>query len=200
MDEKEVLQGYVIDSYMWIAHKRICFGIAEDQSIEYPYMSCVYESEGYMFPVCDKLHCFDNFPEALTAYANKIIECAKELEERRAALAVDDPSCLKEEDLVLVSWEDSIKGKVVAVKECTIAHGERDIAHQLYYVNSGFGVEANSRGRACYGWNLYTGEKCRIERPHVMGIVPKEKLPAYAQKTLEKVKLEIKKEKDREER
>ena len=195
MDEKEVLHGYVIDSHIWVGHKRICFGIAEDQTIEFPYMMCVYESEGYMYPVCDKLHCFDNFPEAVHAYANKISESAKELEDRRAAIVgVDDPSCLKAEDMVDISWEDSIKGKVVAVKERSLTHGYRDIANQLYYVNSGFGVEPCSRGRACYGWNLYTGEKCRIERPNVMGIVPHEKLPEFAKKTLEKVKLELKKE------
>ena len=56
MDEKEVLHGYVIDSHIWVGHKRICFGIAEDQTIEFPYMTCVYESEGYMYPVCDRLH------------------------------------------------------------------------------------------------------------------------------------------------
>ena len=195
MDEKEVLNGYVIDVAMWIGHKRVCFGIAEDQKTEYPYMMCVYESEGYMFPVCDKLHCFDNYPEALHAFANKINECAKELEDRRAAIVgVDDPSCLTAEDVISVSWEESIKGKVVAVKEQTVLHGFRDIAHQLYYVNSGFGVEHKSRGRACYGWDLYTGEKCRIERPNVLGIVPQEKVPEFAKKTLEKVKLELKKE------
>ena len=195
MDEKEVLNGYVIDSDIWIGHKRICFGIAQDHKAEYPYMMCVYDSEGYFMPVCDKLHCFDNFPEALLAYASKISECAKEQEERRAAIVgVDDPACLKEEDVIAVSWEESIKGKVVAVKEHSLAHGFRDIAHQLYYVNSGFGVEPKSRGRACHGWNLYTGEKCRIERPNVMGIVPREKYPDFAKKTLEKVQRELKKE------
>ena len=38
MDEKEVLNGYVIDVAMWIGHKRVCFGIAEDQTTEYPYI------------------------------------------------------------------------------------------------------------------------------------------------------------------
>ena len=131
MDEKEVLHGYVIDSHIWVGHKRICFGIAEDQTIEFPYMMCVYESEGYMYPVCDKLHCFDNFPEAVHAYANKISESAKELEDRRAAIVgVDDPSCLKAEDVVDISWEDSIKGKVVAVKERSLTHGYEDVINK----------------------------------------------------------------------
>lgn len=201
MDEKEVLNGYVIDVAMWIGHKRVCFGIAEDQNTEYPYMMCVYESEGYMFPMCDKLHCFDNYPEALHALASKINECAKELEDRRAAIVgVDDPSCLTAEDVITVSWEDSIKGRIVAVEEKSMLHGFRDIAHQLYYVNSGFGVEAKSRGRACYGWNLYTGEKVRIDRPDVMGIVPENKLPEFAKKTLKTVKEKIQNERDKDAR
>ena len=138
-----------------------------------------------MLPVCDKLHCFDDYPEALKAFANKISECSKELEDRRASIVgVDDPSCLKAEDLISVSWEDSIKGKVVALKEQTMLHGFRDIAHQLHYVNSGFGVEPKSRGRACYGWDLYTGEKCRQERPDVMGTLERSQLPQWAELTL----------------
>jgi hypothetical protein len=199
MEDKEIISGYIIQTYIWIGHDRVCFGIAEDHRREYPYMMCVYESEGRMFPMCETLHCFDNYPEALCAYANKISECAKMLEERRASIVgVQDPSCLKEKDVEVVSWDQSIRGRVVAVKESSLMHGYRDISHQLYFVYSGFGVEANSRGRACYGWNLYTGEKCRIERPDVMGIVPEDKLPEFAKKTLETVKEKAQKEKNYE--
>ena len=50
MDEKEVLNGYVIDVAMWIGHKRVCFGIAEDQTTEYPYMMCVTNPKDICFP------------------------------------------------------------------------------------------------------------------------------------------------------
>lgn len=199
MDDREIINGYIIQTHIWIGYNRVCFGITEDQTTEYPYMMCVYESEGHMFPVCDKLHCFDNYPEALQAYADKICECAKVLEERRASIVgVSDPACLKEKDVEAVSWDQSIKGRVVAVKESSLMHGYRDISHQLYFVYSGFGVEANSRGRACYGWNLYTGEKCRIERPDVLGIVPENKLPEFAKQMLETVKEKVPKEKNYE--
>ena len=64
------------------------------------------------------------------------------------------------------------------------------------YVDGGFGVEANSRGRACYGWSLYTGEKCRIERPDVIGIVPEEKMPDFAKNTLERILKEQKRKRE----
>ena len=201
MEDKEIISGYIIQTYIWIGHDRVCFGITEDQTTEYPYMMCVYESEGHMFPVCDKLHCFDNYPEALHAFADKIGECAKVLEDRRASIVgVSDPACLKARDVEAVSWDQSIKGKVVAVKENSLMHGYRDISHQLYFVYSGFGVEANSRGRACYGWNLYTGEKCRIERPDVMGIVPEDRLPDFAKKNLVAAKEKAHKERDKDAR
>lgn len=193
-EKREVIEGYVIDSSIWIGNKRVCFGISENTEEKHPYMICIFESEGYIFPVCDRMFCSDDFSEALTTFANKIIECAKVIEEHRNTLKVDDPTCLKEADVISAPWDTSIKDKVVAVTERSLEHGYRDIAHQLFYVNGGFGVEANSRGRACYGWNIYTGEKCRIERHNIMGIVPKEKLPNFAKKTLEKIKGELKRE------
>ena len=199
-NEKEIINGYAVDSSIWVGTQRICFGISEDQKEEYPYMVCVFESEGYVFPICDKMSCYDEFTEALNAYAKKISECVRVLDERRAALEVDDPACLKPEDVEAAPWDVSIRNKVVALNEHSIMHGFRDIAHQLFYVYSGFGVEAKSRGRACYGWNLYTGEKCRIDRPDVMGVVPEDKLPDFAQKTLAAVKEKAEREKKNEAR
>lgn len=52
---------------------------------------------------------------------------------------------------------------------------------------SGFGAEANSRGSACYGWNLCRRKYERIERSEVMGIVPESLLPYVAKQTLEDI-------------
>ena len=195
-EEKEMLEGYCIDSHIWVGNTRICFGISEDKNEKYPYMVCEYESKGFLFPVCDKMSCFDDFSEAVSAYAEKIGGKARELEQKRKEIGLDDVSCLTPNDLVSVSYDMSIRNKVVAVSEQSISHGYRDIAHQLYYVDGGFGVEANSRGRACYGWSLYTGEKCRIERPDVIGIVPEEKMPDFAKNTLERILKEQKRKRE----
>lgn len=197
--EREMLNGYVIDASVWVGTQRVCFGISEDQSEEYPYSVFLYQTEGYIDPVCDQMMCYDNYTEALTSYAEQIKDAAGLIEERKNKIWLADISCLHEKDVIPAPWNMSIKRKVVAVTEKSLVHGYRDISNQLFYVNSGFGVEANSRGRACYGWNLYTGEKCRINRPDVMGIVPIEKLPEFAKKTLEKINRELK-QKEREAR
>ena len=65
--------------------------------------------------------------------------------------------------------------------------GYKDISHQLYLTDGGFGAEGGGRGRACFCWDLYSQERDRIERPEVIGIVPPEKLPDFAKATLAKI-------------
>lgn len=197
-NEKEVINGYAVDSSVWIGNHRVCFGIAEDNRESFPYMICVFKAEGYLYPVSDKMLCYDSFTECLNAYAAKINECVKILDDRRVALAVEDPACLKPEDVEPAPWDVCIRDKVVALREDCMDHGFRDIANQLYYVNSGFGVEAKSRGRACYGWNLYTGKECRVNRPDIMGIVPEEKLPSFAKRMLDAIPEKIRKKNEKE--
>ena len=195
-EEKEILEGYRIDSHIWVGNTRICFGISEDKKEKYPYMVCEYENKGLLFPVCDKMSCFDDFAEAVSFYAEKIGDRATELGEKRKEIGMEDVSCFHLNDLIPVSYDMTIRNNVVAVSEDSIAHGYRDIAHQLYYVNSGFGVEAKSRGRACYGWSLYTGEKCRIERSDVIGIVPEDKMPDFAKTNLNHILKEQERKKE----
>lgn len=68
-----------------------------------------------------------------------------------------------------------------------LSEGCRNIGNQLYYIVGGFGAEANSRGSACYGWNLCRRKYERIERSEVMGIVPESLLPYVAKQTLEDI-------------
>ena len=68
-----------------------------------------------------------------------------------------------------------------------LKHFGENIGNQLYYIVSGFGAEANSRGSACYGWNLCRRRYERIERSEVMGIVPESLLPYVAKQTLEDI-------------
>ena len=109
------------------------------------------------------------------------------MEQRRDAIGMEDASCLKREDLIPVSSDESIVGKVVAIDEKYLHDGYKDISHQLYLTDSGFGSEGGGRGRACFCWDLYTQERDRIERYEVIGIVPSEKLPEFAKITLAKI-------------
>ena len=101
---------------------------------------------------------------------------------------------LKSDELLPVDYKMNIKGKVVAIDEKYLYDGRTDISHQLYLVQSGNGVYPESRGNGCFGYNLYTGKKARIERYEIIGIVPEEKMPEFAKMTLAKIKEEKEKE------
>lgn len=182
-EQKEMIDGYAVENSVWIGEKRIIFAIHPDKNEEYPYLKCVAVDNGIITRY-ENAVASDDYFEAMKLFADDIKAEAIIHETERRAIRVENPSCLPKEALTPVSWEDSIKNKVVARKPESLDHAYRDIAHQLYYVNSGFGVEPKSRGNACYGWNLYTGKTCRIDRCDVAGIVPEDKLPPFAVKTL----------------
>lgn len=98
-----------------------------------------------------------------------------------------DTACLTPKDMIPIDWHYSIKECTVAVKPEVLSEGCRNIGNQLYYIVGGFGAEANSRGSACYGWNLCRRKYERIERSEVMGIVPESLLPYVAKQTLEDI-------------
>lgn len=192
-EKKEMINGYEVDSSVWVGNKRIIFAIHPDEQEQYRYLKCIAIPNEILVMYENAVASTDYF-EAMNLFLDTIREEVTILENNRKAIGLDDVSCLKAADLIPVSWNDSIKNQVVAIGEKHLSEGYKDIAHQLYYVNYGFGVEPNSRGRACYGWNLYSGGQGRIERPYVIGIVPEDKMPDFAKKTLEKIKSEIKRE------
>ena len=117
-------------------------------------------------------------------FAEDIRTEAVRLEAEKSAKGDAVAPCFGKDDVEPAPYDRSIKGRVVALKPDALDDSYRDLSGQLYYVTGGFGAEANSRGSACYCTNLYSGAACRIERPYVLGIVPEEKLPDFAKKTL----------------
>ena len=158
-------------------------------------MKCREYVQGY-FAHYDKSIISNDYIELMRLHIQDLSEAIEQLDKDRKAIGLDDVSCLKPDELLPVDYKMNIKGKIVAIGEEYMIDGQKDIAHQLYLTGSGNGVYAESRGNACYSWNLYTGEKEQIQRYEIIGIVPEDKLPDFAKKTLEK----IKEEREREER
>jgi len=69
--------------------------------------------------------------------------------------------------------------------------------NQIMLCIGGFGASPKSRGNACYCIDLYTGKKCRQERPDVMGTLERSQLPKWAELTL--IHHELKKQTERSE-
>lgn len=182
-EEKEVIAGYTVRISLWIANKRLIYARSDNPQESHPYMKCICTQNGLLTEYTDAL-CSDRYEEVMKRFAENIRTEAVRLEAEKSAKGDAVAPCFGKDDVEPAPYDRSIKGRVVALKPDALDDSYRDLSGQLYYVTGGFGAEANSRGSACYCTNLYSGVACRIERPCVLGIVPEEKLPDFAKKTL----------------
>ena len=199
-EEKEIInEHYEVVSSMNIGGKRMILAVSNDKEEQYPYLKCIY-TENELFGTYESVIASDSYPEAIKLYADDIKAEAVQLELNQRAMGDAALPCYKPDEVRPVYFTDNIIGKVVAVEEKYLSNGYKDRGHQLYYVVGGSGAYPNSRGQACFSYDLYNGKKERIERYEVMGYMREEELPEFAKKTLETVKERVRKERDKDAR
>ena len=199
-EEKEIInEHYEVVSSMNIGGKRMILAVSNDREEQYPYLKCIY-TENELFGTYESVIASDSYPEAIKLYADDIKAEAVQLELNQRAMGDAALPCYKPDEVRHVYFTDNIIGKVVAVEEKYLSDGYKDRGHQLYYVVGGSGAYPNSRGQACFSYDLYNGKKERIERYEVMGYMREDELPEFAKKTLETVKERVRKEKDKDAR
>jgi hypothetical protein len=199
-EEKEIInEHYEVVSSMNIGGKRMILAVSNDKEEQYPYLKCIY-TENELFGTYESVIASDSYPEAIKLYADDIKAEAVQLELNQRAMGDAALPCYKPDEVRPVYFTDNIIGKVVAVEEKYLSNGYKDRGHQLYYVVGGSGAYPNSRGQACFSYDLYNGKKERIERYEVMGYMREDELPEFAKKTLETVKERVRKEKDKDAR
>ena len=199
-EEKEIInEHYEVVSSMNIGGKRMILAVSNDKEEQYPYLKCIY-TENELFGTYESVIASDSYPEAIKLYADDIKAEAVQLELNQRAMGDAALPCYKPDEVRPVYFTDNIIGKVVAIEEKYLSNGYKDRGHQLYYVVGGSGAYPNSRGQACFSYDLYNGKKERVERYEVMGYMREEELPEFAKKTLETVKERVRKEKDKDAR
>jgi len=199
-EEKEIIhEHYEVVSSMNIGGKRMIFAVSNDKEEQYPYLKCIY-TENELFGTYESVIASDSYPEAIKLYADDIKAEAVQLELNQRAMGDAALPCYKPDEVRPVYFTDNIIGKVVAVEEKYLSNGYKDRGHQLYYVVGGSGAYPNSRGQACFSYDLYNGKKERVERYEVMGYMREDELPEFAKKTLETVKERVRKERDKDAR
>lgn len=199
-EEKEIInEHYEVVSSMNIGGKRMILAVSNDKEEQYPYLKCIY-TENELFGTYESVIASDSYPEAIKLYADDIKAEAVQLELNQRAMGDAALPCYKPDEVRPVYFTNNIIGKVVAVEEKYLSNGYKDRGHQLYYVVGGSGAYPNSRGQACFSYDLYNGKKERIERYEVMGYMREDELPEFAKKTLETVKERVRKEKDKDAR
>ena len=176
---KEMINDYAVQNEVFVGNRRYLFAIHKNDKEPQRFLKCqCYDDELFRHYV--NAVTSNDFVECMKLYLADISAAVEQIEKDRAAIGLEDISCLKGSDLLSASRDKNIEGKVVAIGEKWLCDGFKDISHQLYFVKGGNGAQSNSRGNACFSINLYTGEDTRIERYEVLGEVPEDKIPEFA--------------------
>lgn len=134
----------------------------------------------------------NDYLEIVELFGQRIAEQAqKGLEEQNKAKAqgIDD-SPIMTGDCNAISYEDDLREKVIVIKPNILRREYRRATCQLKLCTGGFGASPNSRGRAVFCIDLYTGKGTRFDRQDVLGTIDRENLPQWAKGCLNKVEQE----------
>ncbi len=194
-EEKEVIEGYTVQTSVSIGSKRIIYAKDKTEKMEMPYMKCIAIPNS-LFTRYENAVVSDSFEDIMKLFADDIKAEAIVIEtENRARRASELPAFTASE--LIRDNDECIEGKFVAIDPRYLFDGYKSLPYQLFYITGGNGSRADHYGNACFCNQLYTGKETRIERYEVLGIVPEDKLPDFAKKTLEKIKENEKNEKTR---
>ena len=180
--EKQSIDGYaVLHSVRLDGVDQL---VAENMDAEYPYR--LYECRRDNLLGAEEYHLILSDYD----YIKVMREFVRRLGFRLDSLDLDrvyrgspltDPPILPE-DCVPGGLDADITGKVVAIRQEVLSPEFRGLSHQIHLATGGFGCSPDSRGRAVYCTNLYSGEKIRFAREDVLGVVTEgsEVMPKWA--------------------
>lgn len=194
--EKRFVDTYEVINSIEIGKQEILLG--KDVKKELQYMVC-YSSfdnplgfEQFYDAVASK-----DYLEMLCEYSKRITQHIETLTNERSELQIP-LSTLTIEDCYPDNYKESIVGKLVAIKPEILKDEYKYSHHQICIVKSGFGAEANSRGRAVFVKRLFDGKESRWNREDILGEVVPDRCPAWAKEKLIDIKNIEEKQKTKE--
>ena len=195
MTKKEMAGDYEILQAVRLGGKEILLGY-DPNNKEHPYMTSYRQTSFLGEPIFPEAIASDDYFTVMQTFLERLQAQAKVVEQFRADRNVPF-STLNQEHCRLRGDKESLEGKLIILAPSSLAPEYRTADCQLGFATAGFGCNPDSRGRAVYFKELYSGEECRWNIGDVLGIADHEKLPDWAKekaKEFEKAKTAPKKE------
>lgn len=191
--QKRMAENYEITQAVSIGDREVVMGV--DKTNAMPYF-CAFYSRNDIFESYSDGIISNDYVEIVELFAERVRgQCEKVREEQKKVTAPKEPVTA---DMCLpLAYDDSLVGKVVAIRKDALKLEYQSAPYQLVYVTGGNGARGKTHGSACFCTNLYSGKWGRWERQDIQGEVKPECLPDWAKARAEKIQ---KKEQDREER
>ena len=188
-DEKRMVDTYEVRHAIHVGDKEVLFTV-DDTKTDYPYMvcNCTWDNplgiDHYFNAVASA-----DYLEMMTEFTNRVTVQLEALKTERDSITVSlEPFTL--EHCIPNDNGQNLENKVVIIRPERLRPEYRTANEQLVLVTGGFGSHANSRGRAVYTVNLYSGKESRWNREDILGTVRPEYMPDWAKERLKQIQAE----------
>ncbi len=178
-----MVQDYELIHSFYVGEREVIVG--EDKNAEYRYF-CGYYENFEVFERAVECQMSNDYLEIMQIYCDRTKEQVELCKSKQigAAEVITDDMCSKFDN------NTDLTNKIVVLKPDTLRREYQNEHNQLMYVTGGNGAKPNSLGTKVYGCNLGSKNEIYVRRYDIMGIMDKEKLPEWANKSLKKLERE----------
>lgn len=195
-EEKRMAGDYTIIRSFHIGPKEVVLGENAAAAPGEHYL-CAFCEWNDLLALYNDVLVSDNYTELVGIFADRVAEQNEILKAERNRMKEIgvDLGAFPAESINPISWSDDLQGKVLVLKPENLRPEYRVSAYQLVLCTGGGGASGTGRGSAVFCTDLFYGASERYGRPDILGIVPRDKLPEWAQKNLAQIEEQRSKEK-----
>ncbi len=200
-EEKRMVDSFEVKHAIHVGDRQIIFAV-DDTKTDYPYMvcNCTWDNPFGVEEYSNAAASAD-YLEMMTEFTSRVSAQLEAVKTERDKITVP-LQLFTLEHCIPNDYGGSIENKVVVIRAECLRPEYRTADKQLVLATGGFGAHANSRGRAVYTVNLYSGKESRWNREDILGMVKPECMPDWAKERLKQIqtKRQVKHKKQEPER
>ncbi len=195
-DEKRMVGAYEVKHAIHIGDKEVLF-CQNGNNAETPYMVCFcsWDNPLNMDQFFDAVGS-DDYIEIMTEFVSRVQAQLAQVTTERESVTVPT-ACFTVEQCVPLDSDMTLENKVAVIRQSSLGPEYHTADKQLVLVTGGFGASPNSRGRAVFTINLYSGKEARWNREDILGTLIPDELPEWAKERLIHIQARLKSEKKR---
>ncbi|XCH79224.1 MAG: hypothetical protein WHF31_00655 [Candidatus Dehalobacter alkaniphilus] len=188
-DSKRMVDTYEVKHAIHVGDKEILF-LVDEKITSCPYIvcNCSWDNPLGVDQHNDAMGSAD-YLEMMTEFTERVRKQFEAVKAERNKITVPlQPFTLKH--CIPSDYKENIENKVVIIRAECLRPEYRTADKQLVLATGGFGAHGNSRGRAVYTVNLYSGKESRWNREDILGSLKPEYMPDWAKGRLKQIQAE----------
>lgn len=179
VEEKRMAGDYEVQHAIQVGHVEVLFGEnPENTDMRYMVCNCDRDNPLGMEAFTDASGSSD-FLEMMTEFSDRVRANLQEVRGERGQIEVPlEP--LDKEQCTPIDSDTDLTNMVVVLSPEALRPEYRTADKQILIVRGGFGASANSRGRAVFTVNVYSGKRSRWNREDIIGRLYDDQMPEWA--------------------